>query len=125
MAHEGEGQDGNGVHGLEKSDKLKVRPQISRRVFVSAQVKRRPSHLRVEDKVLRRAGVLAVVHGGGVQLGQGGVEHFAKRLVQSVDVHGQRARDLELLDDHLEDKTSDFRFSRRAFGESVLAHREC
>lgn len=103
MAHEGEGQDGNGVHGLDKTERQfqSYAPNMAQGFCISAQVKDCPSHLRVEDKVLRRAGVLAVVHGGGVQVGQGGVEHFADRLVQSVDVHGQRARDLELLDDHL------------------------
>ena len=63
-------------------------------------------YLRVEDKVFRRAGVLAVVHGGGVQMGQGGVQHFANGFIYSVDVLRKRARDLELLDDHLKDKTA-------------------
>lgn len=61
-------------------------------------------YLRVEDKVFRCAGVLAVVHSGGVQLGQSGVQHLANSFVQSW-VHRQRAWDLELLDYHLWDKT--------------------
>jgi len=39
-------------------------------------------------------------------VGQGGVQHFAYRFVQSVDVLGERARELELLDDHLEDEAA-------------------
>lgn len=56
-------------------------------------------YLRVENKVFWSANVLAVVHSGSVYVGKG-----------SVAVSGQRARDLELLDDHLEDKITDFRF---------------
>lgn len=67
-------------------------------------------YLRVEDKVFRSASVLTVVNGGGVQVGQGGVQHLANCFVQSF-VLRQRARDLELLDDHLEDKTTDFRLN--------------
>lgn len=59
-------------------------------------------HLRVEDKVFRCAGVLAVVHGRVFQLGKGGVQDL-KGVVQGF-IHRQRARDLELLDDHLDGK---------------------
>lgn len=67
-------------------------------------------YLRVEDKVFRSASVLTVVNGGGVQVGQGGVQHLANSFVQSF-VLRQRARDLELLDDHLEDQTTDFKLN--------------
>lgn len=63
-------------------------------------------HLRVEDKVFRRAGVLAVDRGGGVDAGHGDVQDSGHRLVQSVDVLGQRARHLELLDYHLRKQTT-------------------
>lgn len=56
-------------------------------------------HLRVEDKVFGRAGVLAVVHGRVFQLGKGGIQDL-HGVVQGF-VHGQRAWDLELLDDNL------------------------
>lgn len=45
---------------------------------------------------------------GGVHLKHGGV-NFDNCVVQSIDVPVQRAWDLELLDDHLEDKATDLR----------------
>lgn len=60
-------------------------------------------YLRVEDKVLGGASVVAVVHRLGVLLAQGGVEYRDHGLVDGV-VLAQRARDLELFDDHLKDE---------------------
>lgn len=65
------------------------------------------AYLGVEDEVLGRAGVLAVVHRLAVDVGQGDVHQLADGVVQSADVFGQRTRDLELLDDHLEGRNED------------------
>lgn len=98
VAHEGKGQDGNGVHGLRGTKELSnTDPLVPPPPTSGASL---DLHLRVEDKVLGRASVLAVVHGRGVQLGEGGVQHLG-RVVPGV-VRRQRARHLELLDDHLD-----------------------
>lgn len=100
VADEGEGQDGNCVHSLGGRKTSNIKIKSSTLVSFCRWFHLYELHLGVEDKVFGRAGV-AVVHGGGVHGGQGDVKHFARCLVESVEVFRQRTRDLELLDDHL------------------------
>lgn len=110
MAHKGEGQDGDCVDSLEnRAANSKCRLGCcaqfgfgkGKKVFALVDL-----YLRVEDKVFWCAGVLAVVNGGGVHMGQGGVQHLAKSFIQCF-VLRQWAGNLELLDNHLEYKTTD------------------
>lgn len=77
---------------------------LQRLLFRSRSLALIEPYLRVEDKIFRCAGVLAVVHGSSVQLGQSGVQHLAQSFVHGCVIR-QRAWDLELLDYDLQDKT--------------------
>lgn len=108
VAHKGEGQDGNSIDRLVEGAGSNIN-KLKQYKLKSWWWWCQRTYLWVVDKVFWRACVLAVIHSGCVQVGQADVQHLAQAFIQSIHVFRQRATDLELLDNYLEDRQTDFK----------------